>query len=168
MTRTSLQDIRSLGDPLQQYNWDIIFTRIPGTADIKPFTFKAMTTSLPGMMLESVPTALHGVELRWAGRANYSHQLQVTLLENRDASTRDMLYKWHKYARNWRANTGAYKDQYAVTVQMLLYDDLPQVVRTIELTGCWPENIDDTSLDGSASGAVQMSMTLSYDDFEDL
>lgn len=166
--RTSIQDVRSLGDPLQTYNWDVIFTRIPGTADVKPFTFKAMTTSLPGMLLESVPVALHGIELRYAGRANYTHQLPLTLLENRDVSTRDMFVRWNRSARDWISNTGTYKDAYSVTVQILLYNDLPEVVRTINLYGCWPENVDDTSVDGQASGAVQVSMTLSYDYFEDV
>lgn len=168
MARTSIQDVRSLGDPMQTYNWDVIFTRIPGTADIKPFTYKAMTTSIPGMLLESVPVALHGIELRYAGRANYSHQLPITLLENRDASSRDMLVKWHRSARDWVSNTGSYKDAYGVTVQLLLYDDIPEVIRTINLYGCWPETIDDAAVDGQASGAVQISMTLSYDYFEDV
>jgi hypothetical protein len=166
--RTSIQDVRSLGDPLQTYNWDVIFTRIPGTADVKPFTFKAMTTSIPGVLLESVPVALHGIELRYAGRANYTHQLPLTLLENRDVSTRDMLIKWNRSARDWISNTGTYKDAYSVTVQMLLYNDIPQVVRTINLYGCWPETVDDTAVDGQASGAVQTSVTLSFDYFEDV
>lgn len=167
MARTSIQDIRSLGDPLQTYNWDVIFTRIPGTADLKPFTYKAMTTSIPGMLLESTPVALHGVELRFAGRANFSHQLPLTLLENKDVSTRDMLNKWMRSARDWVSNSGSYKDVYGVTVQLLLYDDIPQVVRTINLYGCWPETFDDVSVDGQASGAVQVSLTLSYDFWED-
>jgi len=166
--RTSIQDVRSLGDPLQTYNWDVIFTRIPGTADVKPFTFKAMTTSIPGVLLESVPVALHGIELRYAGRANYTHQLPLTLLENRDVSTRDMLMKWNRTARDWVSNTGTYKDAYSVTVQLLLYNDIPQVVRTINLYGCWPETVDDTAVDGQASGAVQTSVTLSFDYFEDV
>lgn len=167
MARTSLQDVRSLGDPLQQYNWDVIFTRLPGTADVKPFTFKAMTTSIPGMLLESVPAALHGIELRYAGRANYSHQLPITFMEHRDVSTRDMLLKWHRSARDWITNTGSYKNAYGVTIQMLLYDDIPQVVRNIFIYGCWPETVDDAAVDGQTSGIVQVSCTLSYDYFED-
>lgn len=168
MPKTSIQDLRSLGDPLQTYNWDLILPRMPGTADTKPFTFKVMTTSIPGMMLESVPVALHGFELRYAGRQNFSHQLPVTLIENRDASTRDMLVKWNRTARDWISNTGTYKDVYSVTAQLVLYDDLPQIVRTINIYGCWPETIDDAAVDGQASGIVQISMTLSYDFHEDV
>jgi len=120
------------------------------------------------MMLESTPVALHGVELRFAGRANFSHQLPLTLLENKDVSTRDMLNKWMRSARDWITNSGSYKDVYGVTVQLLLYDDIPQVVRTINLYGCWPETFDDASVDGQTSGAVQISMTLSYDFWEDV
>jgi hypothetical protein len=153
---------------MQTYNWDIIFPRIPGTPDTKPFTFKAMTTSLPGMQLESTPVALHGIELRYAGRANFTHQLPITFIENRDASTRDMLVKWMRSARDWVSNSGTYKDAYSVTVQMLLYDDIPQVVRTINLYGVWPETFDDVGVDGQTSGIVQISATLSYDYHEDV
>jgi hypothetical protein len=39
--RTSLQDVRSLVDPLQTYNWDVIISAMPGTADSRTFTYKA-------------------------------------------------------------------------------------------------------------------------------
>jgi len=163
MPRTSLQQVQSLADPLQQYNWDIIIPNMPGTADSRTFTYKAQTSSIPGSLLESVPVALHGVELRFAGRRNFSHSLPVTLLETRDAGTRDMMMNWHELARSWINNSGAYKQQYGVPIQMVLYDDLPQEIKQLTLIGGWPENVDDSSVDNSQSGAVMMSVTFSYD-----
>lgn len=163
MPRTSLQQVQSLQDPLQVSNWDVIIPNMPGTADSREFTFKAQSTSIPGFMLESVPVALHGVELRFAGRANYSHSWQCTLLETRDVGTRGMLLGWKKIARDWESNSGNYKSVYGTTVQLVLYDDIPQVVQTIELIGAWPESVDDIGVDNSQSGAVMTSVTFSYD-----
>lgn len=165
--RTSLQDVRSLPDPLQQYNWDVIIPIMPGTSDSRTFTFKAQSTSIPGFMLEQVPIALHGVELRYAGRANYSHSWQVTLIETRDVGTRDMLRRWQKISRNWQTNTGSYKDVYSTTVELVLYDDIPLEVKSLKLVGCWPETVDDSAVDNSTSAAVTTGVTFSYDFIEE-
>ncbi len=163
MPRTSLQDVRSVGDPLQQYNWDLFIPRLPGGGSSKEFTFKAMTTSIPGMLLESVPVPLHGVELRFAGRKNYSHSLPVTILETSDVGTRDLFVAWNELARSWVANTGTPKAIYGTNIILTLYDDAPAERKVITLVGAWPETVDDAALDGGASGIVSYSITFSYD-----
>ncbi len=161
--RTSLQDVRSLVDPLQTYNWDVIIANMPGTGDSRTFTYKAQSTSIPGFMLEQVPVALHGVELRYAGRANYSHSFSVTLIETRDIGTRNMLRRWQKLARDWQSNSGNYKSTYSTTIELVLYDDIPQEIASLKLFGCWPETVDDSQMDNSSSGVVTTSVTFSYD-----
>lgn len=161
--RTSLQDVRSLVDPLQTYNWDIVIAAMPGTSDTRTFTYKAQSTSMPGFMLEQVPVALHGVEVRYAGRANYSHSFNVTLIETRDMGTRDMLRRWQKLARDWQSNSGSYKNVYSTVIELILYDDIPSEIANLRLIGCWPENVDDSSMDNSTSGVVTTSVTFSYD-----
>lgn len=161
--RTSLQDVRSLVDPLQTYNWDVIISAMPGTADSRTFTYKAQSTSIPGFMLEQVPVALHGVEVRYAGRANYSHSFQLTLIETRDMGTRNMLRRWQKLARDWQQNSGSYKNVYSTTIELVLYDDIPSEIATLNLIGCWPETVDDSSVDSTSSGVVTTSVTFSYD-----
>lgn len=167
MSRTSLQDVRSLPDPLQQYNWDLFIPIMPGTPNSRAFTIKAMTTSIPGAMIEKVEVPLHGVQVNYAGRAQYSHSLQITLLETRDVGTRDMLRRWQRIARDWTTNTGTYKDIYSTTVEMVLYDDIPTEVKRIKLIGCFVETLDDAQVDGSASAAVNIGCTLSYDYLEE-
>jgi hypothetical protein len=163
MARTSLSDIRSLPDPLLSYNWDLILPRIPGYSDSKPFTFKCQTAAVPGMMLEQVPVALHGVELRYAGRKNYSHSMSVTILETRDMSSRAMFLAWNETARSWLNNTGSYKDVYGVNAELVLYDDIPTQIRKITLVGAWPEDVGEGSLDGSQSAAVTYTVQFSFD-----
>jgi hypothetical protein len=161
--RTSLQDVRSLPDPLQSFNWDVVIANMPGTPDSREFTFKAQSTSIPGFLLEQVPVTLHGVELRYAGRQNYSHSFNCVLIETRDVGTRDMLRRWQKMARDWQSNSGSYKEDYSTTIELILYDDVPNEVQTIRLIGCWPESVDDSQLDSSSSAAVTTSVTFSYD-----
>lgn len=167
MSRTSLENIRSLPDPLFTYNWDIFIPNLPGGGDTRAFTWKAVSTTIPARMLEPVNVSLGPAEIKYAGRENYSHSWQVTLHETRDMGSRDALLNWQLIARNNVANTGNYKDVYAPSMQLVLYDDIPQVVRTIVLHGVFPETVDEASLD-RASGAVQLGVTFSYDYFEDI
>lgn len=166
MPRTSLQDARSLVDPLFTYNWDLIVPAMPGTPDSRTFTFKATSASIPGSMVEQVAVNLGPAELRYMGRENNSHSFAVTLHETRDVGTRGMLMRWKKLGRNNADNSGSYKSVYSTTIELVLYDDIPQVVKRIRLLGAFPETIDDSSLD-RASGAVSTSVTFSYDDFID-
>ena len=125
-----------------------------------------MTTSIPGALIEQVAVNLRAVELRYAGRENFSHQLTVTLHETRDVGTRDMLRRWQKLARDNRTNSGSYKTVYSTSIELVLYDDIPLEVKRIKLIGAWVENLDDSSLD-TASGAVSVSCTFSYDYLEE-
>lgn len=162
MARTSLQDVRSLPDPLFTYNWDLIIPVMPGTPNTRSFTYKAVSASIPGSMLEQVPVNLGPVELRYAGRENFSHSFSCTLHETRDVGTRDMLRRWQRIARDNTLNTGTYKDIYSTTIELVLYDDIPMEVKRIQLVGAWVETFDDSPLD-RASGTVQTNVTFSYD-----
>lgn len=169
MARSSLWDVRSIGDPAQSWNFDLFLPTIPGSSDARDLTFKCKTTDLPGFGLETLDVALHGVSIPYAGRAVYTHSLNATFLETRDWSTRDKFWKWRELARSWKNNSGSYYSTYAVDgVELVVYDDLPQVVRTIKVWGFWPETIAEVNLDGSASSEVLQTITFKYAFTEDL
>lgn len=163
MGRSSLNDVLSLTDPAQTWNWDIFFPTIPGASNTRELTFKAMTTSIPSAMLEEVPVELHGVSLRFAGRATFNHSFSVQFLETRNHDTREIFSNWREIARSWQNNSGSYASAYKVNIDLALYDDLPQIVRTIRMYGVWPQSIDDISLDGGSSGIVQVGVTFAFD-----
>lgn len=166
MARTSLQNVQSVKDVLQTWNWDVFFPSIPGVADTRPFSYKMLSTSIPGFQVEQVPLEVHGVKLNFAGRRVWQGTWEATVVETRDASTRSLLVNWAEYQRSWKQNTGTYKQDYAVTAELVLYDDLPKEVSNILLIGAFPIQVGDANLD-SQSGIVQYSVTFSYDYTED-
>lgn len=168
MARSSIFDVRSVGDPAQSWNFDFFLPTIPGSPDSRDLTYKCQTTDLPGMGLDVVDVALHGINIPYAGRAIYTHTINVTFLETRDWSTREKMRRWRETARSWINNSGAYYETYAVDAEIALYDDLPQVVRTVKLHGLWPETISEVSLDGSSSNLVLQTVTFRYAYPEDL
>lgn len=163
MTRTSLADVQSVADPAQTWNFDLFLPSIPGSSNTRNLTFKCMTTGLPGFSLDKVPVPLHGVEIQYAGRKVYSHQFNSQFMEASDWSTRDQFYNWSESARSWINNSGTMAAQYKVNGQIAVYNDLPQVSRTIKVLGMWPEVVGDVELDGSQSGLVTLQITWSFD-----
>ena len=126
-----------------------------------------MTTDLPGSTIEAVDVALHGVNIPYAGRKTYTHTLSATFLETADYSTREKFRRWHESMRSWSTNTGSLYASYAVSCQIAVYNDLPAVVKTINIYGLWPEVIAEVPLNGGASELITLAITFRYSHWED-
>jgi hypothetical protein len=163
MARTSLYDVSAVADPAQSWNFDLFLPAIPGSSDTRALTWKCMTTALPGFSLDRVNVPLHGVELVYAGRKTFSHSFSSTFMEAADWSTRSQFYAWSENTRSWINNSGSFASTYKVSAQMVVYNDLPQVARTIQIVGLWPAEVADVELDGGASNLVTLSITWSFD-----
>jgi len=165
--RTSLQNVIGLNDVLQTWNWDIIFPNLPRVVDSRSFTTRALAAEIPDSQLEDVAVETKLLTLHWAGRRKYSGQVNITFLETRDASTRDMLIGWQEYARSYRKNKGTYKSEYAVNADLILYDDKPKAVRSVRIYNMWPSNVPNVSLDANAA-AIQYAVGFTYDWYEEV
>lgn len=160
--RPGLAEVQSLADPQLSYNWNILIPFIPGAADTRKLSYKAISTSLPGSEIEQVTLEHRVVKLQFAGRRIYSGQWSVTMFETRDLSTRDDLIRWMDLCRSYHGNTGSFKQTYAVTAELQLFDDTPKVNREIRLLGLFPLKIEDATLDSSSS-ILQYSINFSFD-----
>lgn len=167
MARTSIQQMAAVLDPLQTWNWDIAFPRIPGVSDTRQLSYRAISTSIPGTSIEKVTWEGHGVKLNFAGKRSYEETWEFTVIEARDSSSRDMILGWMDLTRNWVANSGSYKSDYAVPVELTLYDDLPKAVRGIKLVNAFPTQIGQVQLD-TGSELIKYAITLAFDYFEDI
>lgn len=168
MRRTGLEDISNIKDPLLLYNWGLVIPNIPGGGNAYQMTLRCQTTAIPGLQNEPALVQLRGMELNYAGRPVYSHNLPITYLEARDMETRQSILRWMYMARDFRNNTGNYKEDYAVDCSLELYDDVGNVIRTIKLYGVFPLTLDDLATESSGSTVAAFSGTLSYDYFRDL
>lgn len=166
MARTSIDDVLSLQDPAQSWNFDLFLPNIPGSSDTRDLTYKCMTFDLPGSAIDRVDTPLHGVNLVFGGRKTYTHSVTATFLESADWSTREKFRRWHMM-RDWETNTGMLASQYKVNAQVALYNDLPVVTKTCTVKGLWLETLAEVPLDGGASNLVTLQCTFSFDLWRD-
>jgi hypothetical protein len=169
MARTSLQDVQSVQDPMLAFNFDLVFPALPGTgtAAARELIIKCTSTSIPESQLEQVSVEAKSVKLHFAGRRMWSGTWNTTMFESRSSSTRDAIIAWHELCRSWVGNSGSYKSVYAVPVEIVLYDDLPQVIRRIRMHGVFPQSTGAPTL-GSNSEIVSYEITWSFDYTEDL
>ena len=164
MARTSVMDLMAVGDPALSWNFDLFLPSIPGSSDTRDLTWKCMSTGLPGTEINRVPLQLHGVELVRMGSRNWTHTFNTTFLEAIDWQTRTKFFNWMEAGRSWSKNSGSESATYLVNGQISLYDDIPNVAKTIKVFGMWPSNIADVALDGSnGTGHVALEITWSYD-----
>lgn len=162
MGRTSMRDVASTLDPLQSYNWDVIFPRLPGVANPRSLTYKCISTQIPGSQVEQVSLEAHGVKLNFAGKRVWTGRWECSFFETRDASTRSDLFGWLEFTRSWNDNKGSYKSEYAVTAGLNLYDDRPIVVQRVNLFGLFLLDLQDVTVDQTSS-VVQYNASFSYD-----
>jgi len=162
MARVSIQNMAATKDPLQTWNWEVVFPRVPGSSDARPLTVRATSTSAPGFQIEQAPWEGHGKKLNFAGRRTYTGTWDCTFVEARDASTFALLSAWADITRPWTSNPGAYKEEYATSVELILYDAADRPARTLKLRGCFPTNVADVSLDQSST-VMTIQCTFSYD-----
>lgn len=166
MAKTSIQNMLAVVDPLKTFQWDLAFPRIPGVSDSRPLSVKCVGTSIPGTSIEPISWEGHGMRLHFSGRRVFDETWEATIIESRDSTTRDSLISWMELVRSWRANSGAYKAQYAVPAEISLYDDANTVVRGIKLINVFPSQIGQITLD-QGSSIVQYQATFSIDYFEE-
>lgn len=170
MKRHTLEDISQIKDPLQTYNFGLIIPNVPGGGDSYQLSLRAQSTAIPGITIEPALVALRGMELVYAGRPVYSHNLPFNYIEARDIKSRQALLRWFYKARDFRGGNavGAYKEDYATTADLELYDDTGKVVRTVRLFGVFPTALEDIQTDSQSSTVALMTGTFSYDYFRDI
>lgn len=168
MARPNIENVLSLTDLQTTFDFALYIPRIPGVADSRQMSYRCTTASIPGTSIEPVQQRAHGVRIQQAGMRNYEDTFEFSIIETRDGMSRDMLIKWMNFARSWNNNGGGYKSEYAVPVELALYDTKNVVTRGIKFINAWLSNIGSVSLDQSSSSVVTYAATLTYDFYEDL
>jgi hypothetical protein len=158
MAKPSLQDLRALPDPVQTWRFSL---EIPELGD--GIRVRCKTAVVPGVSTDSVLVTVAGAEVKHMGREVWSHTFPFTIYETRDMYSFNKLRDWFHEGRDFAENSGDFKQAYEKTVIVTLYDDQGAEIKQITLEGCYPENIDDTQLDGSSAQAMEINATISYD-----
>ena len=165
--RPTLQEYRSVGDPLLACDYYLMIPNIPGSQDPRAISFKFVSTSLPGTQIEQVSLEIGARRFNFAGRRKYSGTWTSTLIETANASTRRDLINWMNIARPYNSNIGTFRNEYAQTAEIRVYDAAQNLAISSTVLALFPLSIDDVSLEQSDS-IIQYQVTWSFDSTEEL
>lgn len=168
MARTSHTNIMALPDAAQSWNFDLKIPTIPGSPlSAEVLTFKCKSTALPTSSIEAVKIELHGVSKQEAGRATYEHSFTSIFMETIDYTTYLAFRAWRDYMRSWKRNTGTNSQDYAIRVELDVYDNAGNVSNTMVLVGAWPQSINEIQYDGAQSTVIDVTIMWSFNYIDD-
>jgi hypothetical protein len=160
--------MNAVTDPLWSWNWEVVIPFIPGVADSREMTVRAVSANLPGWAIEQMTWEAHARKRRFAGKLSYDDTWEMTAIETRDMKTRDMLTAWRDAARSWQGEgAGGYSADYAVPVELGLYDDKNLLARSVRIVNVFPLTLGQVQMD-QGTGIVTYTCGFSMDYFEDI
>jgi hypothetical protein len=164
MSKPTLDEFESTGDPMLDDNFEIIFSNLPvdGMDGAKSLRIHTKTGTLPGATIEEVIKEAFGYQLRYAGRKTFSGSFQMEFNENHQAKILKIMRKWHAKIRTTKTALGRFKKEYAATVTFRLLDQTGAMVDETTIKGVWPGQVPDYQFSGAAQ-AVPCSIDFKFD-----
>lgn len=162
MARIALQEMMAVQSPMVSHLWDVFFPRIPGVSDTRDLSIRASSASLPGWAIEQLKWSAHGRYRHFAGKPSFDETFTLQFLEVKGMDTYTKFTAWRDSARPFENTGGAYASEYAVPVDLTLYDEREQVAALFQMVNAWPQSVSQIDL-GQDSGLVMLSTTFSLD-----
>jgi hypothetical protein len=166
MAKPNLQSVLTIADPMLSDNFELLFGTVPsvnGSGNTQALLLQCKTVVKPGMTIEQVTYDLFGHTVEFAGRLTYSHTMAIEFVENWQGTITRTLENWMSVARDPITQHGALKAQYTSDAILNIYNQLGNVSLSYKIINMFPTEIPDLSFDGSASTALSVSATFSYD-----
>lgn len=164
MARVTFEDVDTVPDILDQVNFALIFGALPGVGNSTDLTLKCSQTNEPGVGNDAYEATMHGFTLSYSGRKTWPRTLSVTFYEDQNFSTLTKLRTWMEYGRGSESNNSqGYKADYSVTAKLITYDSTGKAINSTLFINMFPQDLPDTTRDGTSSGAVTVQATFKYD-----
>lgn len=164
MSKVTMDEFESTGDPMLDDNFEIIFSKLPvnGQDGAKSLRIHTKSGTLPGMSLEEVMKEAFGYQLRYAGRKTWSGSFQLEFNENHEAKILKILRAWAALIKSTKRGTGKFKKDYAAVATFRILDQEGKVVDETTIKGVWPSQVPDYQFSGAAQ-AVPCSVDFKFD-----
>ena len=154
--------------PKQKNKWRVTFQNLGNGADSQPISMQAISVNRPTVKFDKVPLHRYNSVAYIAGKHSWD-PVELVLEDDVTGSASAVLQQQQQMQQHligaegqWLAAAGegsVYK--FATKIDMM--DGNDQVIETWTLEGCWLESVKYDDLDYSASEAIKLSVTISYD-----
>tara|TARA_B100000214_G_scaffold357534_2_gene317267 strand:+ start:73442 stop:73954 length:513 start_codon:yes stop_codon:yes gene_type:complete len=169
MTKPTLDDAISIGDPLLSDNYELSFPQLPdGINAGEALRIQCRTATKPGMTIEEVLIEVFGHTVRHAGKNTVTGSMSAEFAENSEMAIYKPLEQWVNYCRDHESQLGNFKADYAVTGTFRIFKQDGSEAAVYEIFGVWPKTVPDLSFDGSSSQALPVAVEFSFDYYKEV
>jgi hypothetical protein len=145
--------------------------KVLNNLDSELLSFRAESARIPGVTLDSTDNRIHGYDPRqkFATNVHFS-DISVTFIETADLAIYKTFTKWINGIFNFDSGVSgkptysvAYKDDYAVTVQIWIYNAQNNLLSIVNLIDAFPLAVSDSRLDWSEHNQIlKTNVTFAY------
>lgn len=161
-----IQDVRRrASDPQRTYSWEVAILG-PATGGLPDLTLYARNVSIPSTSVEQFSIPFKAGNVYFSGRDSSGHTVNLTFWDDEAQTIRNYFENWiNTQMLNQTSGGHAPKPAAVAEVVITLFDTEGQTpTGRIRLTNAFPTEIGDISLDYNNSEALEISITMSWDE----
>lgn len=177
-TYPSIKNIRGLADFATVYQWyveaDFSQTAFLGTMDTEQFNWRCESHEIPNASNNAVAVQIRGHRVFQPGIIEYTNNITLNFVETVDNTISHLLQSWREACwateRGYQYPKGSGEGSPGTDAAIVLtrLDRQLNPIWGYKLYGCWLQNYNQGTLDGSSSEAFKPSLSLQYDYYEDI
>lgn len=160
----NIQNVRTINNPQKSYMWEV---EVHGLASgvLSNFSFFAKTVNIPQTAVETITINHKAAKTHFAGRDSSAHTCSITFWDDENATIQKFFKNWMDIIRNPITGSGITRDLYSSDLVIKLKDETDNsVTATITLGHAFPTEMGDITLNYDGSEAIEISVTLTYDE----
>jgi hypothetical protein len=145
--------------------------KVLNNLDSELLSFRAESAKIPGVTLDSTDNRIYGYDPRQKFATNiHFSDVSVSFIETADLTIYKTFTKWINGIFNFDSGVSgkptysvAYKDDYAVTVRILIYNAQGNLLSIVNLIDAFPLAVSDSRLDWSEHNQIlKTNVTFAY------
>jgi len=157
----------NLTNPQRTYLWEIVIPSMIGGGDGEILQARAQTTALPGSSVGDILVPYKQTAgIKYPGKLTYTHTWDVTFIEGEDAKVFAAVHAWNQQVIHNVSGVSAGDD--AIKANLFFKELTTKGAEglRIKLVGCYPQQVADVPMSYDNSDVKRVTVTFSYDSWE--
>lgn len=162
---TTIQNVRAIATPQKSYEWEVSVLGLSTGSPISGLTAYAKTVNIPSSSVDQVRIPFKSSNTYFAGRDSSPHTVSISFWDDEAGTIRNYFENWYNLLLH-NSVTGGQSPHtlYVATLDIKLFDSTDtNITSEIQLTGAWPQSINDISLNYDASDPIDITVGFVYD-----
>jgi len=169
MSLAPIAQVRSLGESLKKYTWEIVVTDPPSVALALAYglILRARSTSIPGISVEPHLLSHGPFQFQIPGRKTYPRSLGVRFEEGYSWPVLPLFASWfgsiQSETQGGSLPAAALRSNIWLRLLGPKMEQTPQLTQAIHVYNAFPVSVNDSSLDYADPGLVMFDVSFGYD-----